>query len=126
MAQTALKPHFSVTEQSEPVQRRRIWVLGQFWPFILILHAKRRCPVVRLPDNVSTEEAALVEPLSVGIHACGLSRVKLGSKVLVSGAGNYPLNYDVSSQESLAAAVPSNKSQTDLLRLIVTDTNTNV
>lgn len=41
----------------------------------------------KLPDHVSTEEGALLEPLSVGIHACRRAGVKLGSKVLICGAG---------------------------------------
>jgi len=41
----------------------------------------------RLPDNVTYEEGALIEPLSVGIHACRRARVTLGSSVFVCGAG---------------------------------------
>ena len=43
--------------------------------------------VCRLPDNVSYDEAALLEPLSVGVHACRRAGVGLGSKVLVCGCG---------------------------------------
>nr|XP_012620419.2 sorbitol dehydrogenase [Microcebus murinus] len=41
----------------------------------------------KLPDNVIFEEGALIEPLSVGIHACRRAGVTLGNKVLVCGAG---------------------------------------
>lgn len=41
----------------------------------------------KLPDHVSTEEGALLEPLSVGVHACNRGGVTLGSKVLICGAG---------------------------------------
>ncbi|XP_019580867.1 sorbitol dehydrogenase isoform X1 [Rhinolophus sinicus] len=41
----------------------------------------------KLPDNVTFEEGALVEPLSVGIHACRRAGITLGSKVFVCGAG---------------------------------------
>ncbi|XP_010004247.1 PREDICTED: sorbitol dehydrogenase [Chaetura pelagica] len=41
----------------------------------------------KLPDNVTFEEGALIEPLSVGIHACKRAGVTLGSKVFVSGSG---------------------------------------
>lgn len=41
----------------------------------------------RLPDHVSFDEGALLEPLSVGVHACQRAGVGLGSKVLVCGAG---------------------------------------
>ncbi|XP_064222078.1 sorbitol dehydrogenase isoform X3 [Aotus nancymaae] len=42
----------------------------------------------KLPDNVTFEEGALIEPLSVGIHACRRGGVALGNKVLVCGAGS--------------------------------------
>ena len=45
------------------------------------------CSSYRLPDHVSFDEGALLEPLSVGVHACQRAGVKLGSKVLVCGAG---------------------------------------
>uniref|UniRef100_A0A8C4X1T8 Sorbitol dehydrogenase n=1 Tax=Eptatretus burgeri TaxID=7764 RepID=A0A8C4X1T8_EPTBU len=41
----------------------------------------------KLPEGVSYEEAALIEPLSVGIHACRRAGVTLGSNVLICGAG---------------------------------------
>ncbi|XP_050403690.1 sorbitol dehydrogenase [Patella vulgata] len=41
----------------------------------------------KLPDHVSTEEGALLEPLSVSVHACTRAGVTLGSRVLVCGAG---------------------------------------
>ena len=50
-----------------------------------IVHAADFC--YRLPDAVGLEEAAMLEPLSVGIHACRRGGVGVGSKVLVTGAG---------------------------------------
>jgi len=41
----------------------------------------------RLPDHISLEEGALLEPLSVGVHACKRGGVKVGSTVLILGAG---------------------------------------
>lgn len=41
----------------------------------------------RLPDHVSFDEGALLEPLSVAVHACQRAGMKLGSKVLICGAG---------------------------------------
>ncbi|XP_043951332.1 sorbitol dehydrogenase isoform X2 [Drosophila biarmipes] len=41
----------------------------------------------KLPDHVTMEEGALLEPLSVGVHACKRAEVTLGSKVLILGAG---------------------------------------
>lgn len=41
----------------------------------------------KLPTHVSFDEAALLEPLSVGIHACRRGGVSLGHTVLITGAG---------------------------------------
>jgi L-iditol 2-dehydrogenase len=41
----------------------------------------------RIPDALSFERAALVEPLSVALHAVRRSRVKAGDAVVVVGAG---------------------------------------
>ncbi|GAU69040.1 sorbitol dehydrogenase [Streptomyces sp. NBRC 110611] len=40
-----------------------------------------------VPDTVSDEAAALLEPLSVGIWACRKARIQPGDRVLVTGAG---------------------------------------
>ncbi|XP_011502408.1 PREDICTED: sorbitol dehydrogenase-like [Ceratosolen solmsi marchali] len=48
-------------------------------------HAADFC--FKLPDNVSFEEGALLEPLSVGVHACKRANVGIGSSVLILGAG---------------------------------------
>lgn len=48
-------------------------------------HAADFC--YKLPDHVTMEEGALLEPLSVGVHACRRANVQLGSEVLVLGAG---------------------------------------
>lgn len=45
----------------------------------------------KLPDNVTFEEGSLIEPLSVGIHACRRAGVTLGSVVLICGAGTIGL-----------------------------------
>ena len=59
------------------------------------VHSASYC--YKLPDNVSLEEGALMEPLAVGVHACRwvprgatLPRragVSLGKRVLICGAG---------------------------------------
>lgn len=41
----------------------------------------------KLPDNVTLEEGAMLEPLSVGVHGCKRANIKVGSRVLVLGAG---------------------------------------
>jgi L-iditol 2-dehydrogenase len=51
---------------------------------LVVIHQAFAHPV---PDSVSDEEAALLEPLSVGIWACRKGEVGPGSRVLVTGAG---------------------------------------
>ncbi len=41
----------------------------------------------RLPDNVSTMEGALIEPLAVGMHAAAQGDAHLGQTAVVTGAG---------------------------------------
>lgn len=41
----------------------------------------------KLPDHVSLEKGALLEPLSIGVRSCKRGKVTIGSKVLVLGAG---------------------------------------
>ncbi|KAL1453773.1 hypothetical protein WDU94_010086 [Cyamophila willieti] len=41
----------------------------------------------KLPDHLTLEEGALLEPLAVGVHACKRSGVGLGTTVLVLSAG---------------------------------------
>lgn len=48
-------------------------------------HAADFC--YKVPDHVTMEEAAMLEPLSVGVHACRRANVGLGSEVLILGAG---------------------------------------
>jgi len=50
-----------------------------------IEHAADFC--YKMPDHMTYEEGALLEPLSVGVHACRRGEVKAGSHVLITGAG---------------------------------------
>lgn len=50
-----------------------------------VVHPADMC--FKLPDNVSTMEGALVEPLAVGLHATALGEVALGQSVVILGAG---------------------------------------
>lgn len=49
--------------------------------------AVRSDMVIKIPDQVSDDEAALVEPLAVGLHAAHLGRIAVGDDVLVIGGG---------------------------------------
>ncbi len=41
----------------------------------------------KIPDSLSLEAAALIEPLSVGIHACRRGNLTAGQSVFIAGAG---------------------------------------
>lgn len=41
----------------------------------------------KLPENMSTKEGALIEPLSVGFHAANQANVGVGESVVILGAG---------------------------------------
>lgn len=50
-----------------------------------VVHPADLC--FKLPDNVSLEEGAMCEPLSVGIHACRRAGICPETNVLIMGAG---------------------------------------
>lgn len=54
---------------------------------ILLVYMFQFIIFYRLPDHVTLEEGALMEPLSVGVHACKRAGIRIGSKVLILGAG---------------------------------------
>lgn len=43
--------------------------------------------VIKVPDNITDSEVAMVEPVSVGYHAINLAKINKGDKVLVIGGG---------------------------------------
>jgi len=47
--------------------------------------------VHKLPDNVSFEEGAFVEPLAVGYHAMDIGKISSGESILITGAGTIGL-----------------------------------
>jgi len=47
--------------------------------------------IYKLPPDVSYEEAALTEPLSVGVHAMRKARIRPGDNVVIVGAGTIGL-----------------------------------
>lgn len=49
--------------------------------------AVRSDMVYKVPDSMTDEEGAMVEPTAVGLHAVHLADIKVGAKVLVVGGG---------------------------------------
>jgi len=47
--------------------------------------------VLPLPDNMTWDQAVMVEPLAVGVHGVGMARFQLGADVLILGAGTIGL-----------------------------------
>ena len=68
-----------------------------------VVHAADFC--YRLPEHVSLDEGALLEPLSVGIHAGRRASVTMGSRVLVMGAGPVGLSALLAARAAGAVAV---------------------
>ena len=62
----------------------------------------RASQALRLPDNVSLHDGALLEPLAVAAHAVALARIGPGMRVLVIGAG--PIGLGVAALARLAGA----------------------
>lgn len=60
---------------------------GAFAEYIAVPEDK----VIKLPDEVSFEDAALVEPTAVAIHTVRKSEQKIGDKILILGAGTIGL-----------------------------------
>ncbi len=50
----------------------------------IIRPAKMLYPI---PDNVSYEQAAMIEPLSVGFHAAKIAGIKMGQRIAIMGCG---------------------------------------
>ncbi|KAF3433043.1 hypothetical protein FNV43_RR24145 [Rhamnella rubrinervis] len=50
-----------------------------------VVHPAYLC--FKLPENVSLEEGAMCEPLSVGVHACRRANVSPDTNILIIGAG---------------------------------------
>ena len=50
-----------------------------------IVHPADFC--YRLPNSISLDEGAMIEPLSVGIHASTRAKIAMGNRVLIMGSG---------------------------------------
>lgn len=64
---------------------------GGFARYVKIEKAKINANIFKIPDSISSEKGALIEPLSVGLAAINITDVKTTDKVLVSGCGTIGL-----------------------------------
>lgn len=60
---------------------------GGFTQQLLVRNADAKNVLFRLPDSLTDEQGALVEPLGVAMHAVNQSAARPGDKVVVFGAG---------------------------------------
>lgn len=74
---------------------------GAFAEYVAIPEEK----VYLLPNGLSFEEGALVEPLAVGIRAAGMAGIHIGDSVLVRGSGTIGLATLVALKEAGATRI---------------------
>lgn len=82
------RPHLCETSLSDGIGYGRP---GAFAEYILVPKAVAGKVVFRLPPEVSTREAALIEPLSVALHAVASAKLGLNDTVVIFGAGTIGL-----------------------------------
>ena len=86
--------------QEKRVLGTQEWV-GSFGEYIVVPEDT----IVKLPDNVSFEQGALIEPLAVGVHAVRKSGVGKGDKVAILGAGPIGLGLLIAAKYSGADTI---------------------
>jgi 2-desacetyl-2-hydroxyethyl bacteriochlorophyllide A dehydrogenase len=74
---------------------------GSFGEYIVV----PKNTIVKLPDNVSFEQGALIEPIAVGVHAVRKAGVKLGDAVAILGAGPIGLGLLLAAKSSGATKI---------------------
>lgn len=61
-----------------------LWPEGGSLSELMVISSKNCFPI---PDTISDEEGALLEPLGVALHAVALSKIRLGETAAILGAG---------------------------------------
>ncbi|MEZ5863628.1 MAG: hypothetical protein R3D25_05975 [Geminicoccaceae bacterium] len=94
------------------------------WGGMAELAAVKEYNVFKVPDALTDEEAALVEPTAVAVYACDRGRVAAGNSVLVTGAG--PIGALVLLAARAAGAAPLfvsdvNDARLDFVRAMLPD-----
>ena len=69
------------------IGRRNACMIGGFSQYVLVEDAAIDYNVYALPDHLTFEDGALVEPASVGMHGVNTARPKQDDQVLILGAG---------------------------------------
>jgi L-iditol 2-dehydrogenase len=72
--------------KATPNSRRSGW-LGGFSEYIYVTNASYETNLFHIPDNVTDVEAALIEPMSVGLRGADIVPVNENSVALILGAG---------------------------------------
>lgn len=81
--------HCDMCEKGHPNLCRNQWFMG-LWPHDGALQEYLTVPAracFRLPDAMSLEVGALLEPLGVALHAVDLAKIRIGQTVVVQGCG---------------------------------------
>ncbi|SDF16511.1 2-desacetyl-2-hydroxyethyl bacteriochlorophyllide A dehydrogenase [Fontibacillus panacisegetis] len=60
---------------------------GAFSEYVLVANAQLNYNLFVLPDNVSYDDAVVIEPFSVGVHGKNVPGAKPGSNIVIYGAG---------------------------------------
>lgn len=68
----------------EPARCAAMALQGGGYAQYVVVH-ERQC--LKLPDALSDEDGALVEPLAVGLHGVALAALEPGARVMIVGAG---------------------------------------
>jgi threonine dehydrogenase-like Zn-dependent dehydrogenase len=67
---------------------------GSFGEYVIAPEAA----VISLPDNITYEQGALIEPLAVGLHIVRKSKLEIGQTVAIFGAGTIGLSILISAK----------------------------
>ena len=61
---------------------------GAFAPYLMVrCVSSDRDAVLKIPESLTMEQAAMVEPLSVALHGCHQGKARAGDKAVIFGAG---------------------------------------
>ena len=84
----AVGDRVAYNSNNSPADMGRGGECGGFSQYVVLRDVDRQAQsLCRLPDNVSYEHAALVEPISVGAHAVNRADPQPGESITLFGAG---------------------------------------